>query len=392
MSSSNWGSNLLFEENIGQSSSSARYLARGPGYAILLSPEQFLFLLPGDGNSAVDIFERHPIALRGPSSLGISLKGARLVEPVGRMQANKTTHYLRGRDRQQWRRNVRNFGQVLYHDVYPGIDLIFYGKEGSLEYDFVVHPGADYRQIAIRLQGANDAVIDENGDLRMVLDSGEMRFQKPQIYQWFNDRKEAVPGKFEVSRAGLVGFDIGEFDRTQRLIIDPVLIYSTFLGGSDQGSLQLNEFTTGTAVDSHGNLYVTGFTLSLDFPTLNAMQGSHAFDGGQRDAFVAKFDRNGNAQYVTYLGGDGQDQGFSIAVDESGVTYVAGLTRSTDFPTTPSAFLAAPPPASSVFECFVAKFSTDGQQLLFGSYLGGDGIDFCIGAAVDAASNVYVVG
>jgi len=250
------------------------------------------------------------------SVLRLSLVGSRPdVEVTGESELAGRIHYLLGNDPAGWQTNVPTFGRVRYSDVYSGVDLLYYGADSRLEFDFVVAPGADTDVIRFRLNGPEAVRIDAEG--RLVLDMGghEVFLKAPIAYQ---EEPRGSRNRVEVASAFLLGegnevtFEVGDYDRTRELVIDPVLEYSSYLGGGDQ------DVADGIAVDKDRNAYVTGMTLSADFPTEGAMQGTVA--GPQSDAFVTQISADGSTLiYSTYLGGeDSGDRGFDIAVDEDG--------------------------------------------------------------------------
>ena len=365
---------LAFEANRGQTDSRVRFLVR--------IGESTLFLA---NDEAV-------MASLGKEPLRLKLDGmdtnAR-IEAVD--QQSGQSNYFIGRDPSRWRRNVLQFAKVKYAGVYPGIDLVFYGNHSMLEYDFVVAPGADPSQIALNIDGPVPA-LDKNGDLV----AGDARLHKPVIYQMADTGKRVIDGGYRLQDGRRAGFIVGEYDKSQELIIDPVLSYSTYLGGSNQ------DLGGGIAVDSSGSAYVTGEAISPDFPTTpGAYQTA---DKGLGDIFVTKFSPAGNSLvYSTYLGGTGQEHSSDtispgihqgIAVDASGNAYVVGDTGSTDFPTTSNAFQQTCNAWSSgsCYTVFLSKLSADGSQLLYSTYLGGSGADEVIGVALDSLGHTYLTG
>src|SRR5260370_29364863 len=233
----------------------------------------------------------------------------------------------------KWRTNVPTYAKVKYEGIYSGIDLVYYGNQRQLEYDFIVAPGADPRRIAFDVRGAKRIRRDEHGDLVLKMGEGEIRWHKPVAYQEKNGARQLVAARYAITDRNRVRFELARYDRSRSLYIDP-LIYSTYLGGSK------GDFGTSIAVDSAGNAYVTGTTASTDFPTMNPLQPAN---GGAlyntQDVFVAKINSAGSALvYATYLGGIEDDIGLGIAVDSTGSAHVTGYTFSFDFPTTPGAF------------------------------------------------------
>lgn len=288
--------------------------------------------------------------------------------------------------RRAGRTNVPTYAKVYYHDLYPNIDLVYYGSQGQLEYDFVVRPGADPNEIMLGFQGSDKLEVDAEGDLLLHTVAGPIRQRKPVIYQEVEGIRREVAGGYVLKGAHQVGFQVAPYDASRPLIIDPVLFYSTYLGGSgdDEG--------TSIAVDAAGNAYVTGTTDSINFPTV-AGSFDTSFGGGSVDAFVTKLNPTGSGLvYSTYLGGSGSEgipTGGQIAVDAAGSAYVAGATSSSDFPITTGAFQTALAGGS---DAFVTKLDPSGSALLYSTYLGGSSDDGAFGIAVDGAGSAYVVG
>ena len=319
------------------------------------------------------------------------------------------SNYFIGNDPRKWRTNVPSYARVKYEGVYPGVDLVYYGNQRQLEYDFVVAPGADPNQIKLSFAGADGMRVDvASGDLVLKMGEEEVRFQKPAVYQpavfpvpSSSSPSVASPSGPDARHSSLVtrhcsfvlagndqvAFRVAGYDPKRALVIDPVLSYSTYLGGSG------NDEGLGIAVDSAGNAYVTGGTSSTDFPTVNPIQSSiqnMCSYGACGAVFVAKLNPAGSALvYSTYLGGGRGDQGYGIAVDSAGNAYVTGMTFSTDFPTVNP--LQATNKAAA-YTAFVAKLNPAGSALVYSTYLGGSGDDWGRGIAVDTAGNAYVTG
>jgi hypothetical protein len=296
-------------------------------------------------------------------------------------------NYFIGNDPKKWRRNVPTYTRVRYEEVYPGIDLEFYGtQQGQLEYDFVVAPGADPRAIRLALAGAEKLELDGRGNLHVALLTDEVRFHKPVLYQEFGGERQEVAGSFNLAGTEQVGFEVGDYDRTRPLIIDPVLAYSTYLGGGgmDHGG--------DIAVDTAGNTYVVGSTTSTNFPTASPLQGTHG--GGSWDVFIAKLNAAGNGLgYSTYLGGNDRDAGGAIAVDAAGNVYVTGDASSTNFPTVDPLQPNYGGAGSVGFgDAFVAKLNPTGSALVYSTYLGGSGDERGLDIAVDTGGSAYTMG
>jgi hypothetical protein len=294
------------------------------------------------------------------------------------------SNYFTGSDPSQWRTDVPTYGAVKYAGVYPGIDLVYHGNQRLLEYDFLVAPGADPRAIGIRFQGARKLTVNRDGELVIGLGGSEVIEHAPVVYQEIGGQRQAVAGRYVLRGRGRVGFSVAEYDHRQPLVIDPTLVYSTYLGGGGNGND--GGFI---AVDTSGNAYVTGVTNTCDFPTTpGAFQTTC---GGNGDAFVIKLNAAGSAPvYSTYLGGANGDEGEGIAVDASGNAYVIGIAGP-NFPTTPGAFQTTFP-SVALYTAFVTKLNVTGSALVYSTYLGGSSFGWGSGIAVDASGNAFVVG
>jgi hypothetical protein len=267
---------------------------------------------------------------------------------------------------------------VRYRNIYPGVDLVFYGVQRQLEYDLVLAPGADLQKIVFNFEGARSMRIAANGDLVLQLAEGEIRQHRPLIYQRQNGHQQLLSGKY-VIRNNQVGIEVA-YDRSRALVIDPTLSYSTYIGGS------ATDVGESIAIDSTGHAYITGFTNSTNFPIKNARQGNQP----NKDAFVTKFFANGGGRiYSTYLGGNFSDSGNGIAVDRFGNAYVAGRTTSTNFPTTAGAFQEVNHGAG---DGFITKLSPSGASLIYSTLLGGTADDEILALALDSNGRAYVTG
>jgi hypothetical protein len=375
---------LHFESNEGQAPQDVTFVARGRGYALLLRRSDALFVLEA-GTAA-----GRPNAA---AVLRMRLDGAREGAVAGLDPLETRVSYFVGSDRGRWHENVPTYARVRVAGVYPGIDVVYRGDQRQLEYDLVIAPGADPSAIGIRFE--NGAVegdeitgrsataprieVDAAGDLMVHAGDRAIRLPRPLAYQEIDGARRPVPVRFalgahEPGTPPRIGFEVGAFDGTRTLVIDPLVEYSTYLGGTsvDAGMA--------IAVGVDGSAYVTGHTTSTDVP--------HAPHGkAGRNAFVARLHPNGSVAYTVYLGGDGDDQGLGIAVDALGHAYVVGTTDSTNFPTL-KGYQTAPGGGT---DAFVAALSASGG-LLYGTYLGGTGADRGLGIAVDSSKHVYVTG
>ncbi|MEJ7654703.1 MAG: SBBP repeat-containing protein [Chloroflexia bacterium] len=394
---------LSFEANRGQTDETVNFLARGVGYTLFLKPSEAVFVLTrqqgdesakggaqqqADGNVRLTASADERPALNPPTDaavLRMKLVGSDASATVaGAEELAGKVNYFTGNDPTRWRADVPTYGRVRYSEVYPGIDVVYYGNQQQLEYDFVVAPGSDARVVSLQFDGADKVEVDAAGELLLTLGESVVRQPKPVVYQEVASGRRAVEGGYVVREGGRVGFALGEYDARLPLVIDPTLVYSTYLGGSggDQG--------LALASDSAGNAYITGFTDSTNFPTANAIQSAN---GGFQDAFVTKINAAGTAfVYSTYLGGSGEfnsaEFGEGIAVDSAGNAYVTGSTFSDNFPTVN----AIQSTFGGFTDAYVSKLNAAGSALVYSTYLGGSESEIGRDMAVDSAGNAYVTG
>ncbi|MCI0489287.1 MAG: SBBP repeat-containing protein, partial [Blastocatellia bacterium] len=376
---------FTFEPNQGQIDPQVKFISRGQGYTMFLTPTEAVMKLKSE-KSGVGSQNQTPSQLtsdrRPPTTdvLRIRMVGANPYPKItGIDKLPERVNYFIGRNPAKWRADVPAYTRVKYESIYRGIDMVYYGKDGELEYDFNVAPGADPAQIRLGFCGAEGIEIAPDGDLVLRVAGGEVRQRRPVAYQELKGERREVTCRYTM-RNQVIGLDVGSYDRSKPLVIDPVLIYSTYFGGSG------NEEGTSIAVDSAGNLYVTGFTDSVNFPLANASQPN--LGGGQQDAFVVKLDPSGTrAIYSTYIGGNGQDNGTRIVVDSAGNAYITGFTDSTDFPVRN----ALQPTKKGDFNSFVVKLRPSGS-MLNSTLFGGSASDYGSSIAVDPAGNIYVAG
>ena len=307
---------LSFEENLGQANSMVKFVARGGNTSLLLEPTGVGLMI---GNKDGLRKNRDDVRVSF-TSLRMKLVGSNSSAQVaGLDRLPGKANYMIGNDPKRWRIGIPTYAKVRYREVYPGIDLIYYGNQQRLEYDFAVAPSADPKIIRLAFDGLKQTCLDTNGDLVLLTENSEVRYHKPAIYQELNGKKRSIAGQYKLHENNEVGFEIGDYDRNRPLVIDPVLLYSSFGIGGDS-----------IAVDSQGNAYVIGSTYLPNFPTLSPLQ--QQIDGEQ-DVFVVKFNSSGTGLvYSTYLGGNGRDLGYSIAVDPQHSIYVTGRTFSSNFP------------------------------------------------------------
>ena len=395
---------LHFEANHGQTNARVKFLARGPGYTLFLTGDEAVLSLRGSapaktnaecGMQNAECGTSRPLAPSRDTQhatrntvMRMKLAGANRHAPVaGAEELPGKLHYFRGNDRTKWHANVPTYGKVRYRGVYPGIDLVYYGNQGQLEYDFLVAPGADPGKIRLSFHGAGGLHLDRTGDLVLTAGGHTMRLRRPIAYQESRGRRRHVPAAFVLSGparpngATRVSFRVARYDRARPLVVDPVFVYSTRIGGSGEDT------APGVAVDASGAAYIVGTAAAADFPvTASAYRLSWA------GIVVFKLSPDGTAlAYATYLGGSSTERpDGGIVVDGQGNAYVAGHTTSTDFTTTPGVIQSS---LSSGVSAFVAKVSPDGSSLVFSTYLGGSGGGTWGGAvAVDVSGSVYVTG
>jgi uncharacterized protein (TIGR03437 family) len=363
---------LRFETNAGQSDPRVKFLARGPGYSLFLTPQEAIIRLRRE----------HAV-----SQLQMRwLESNPAPRMTGQSKQPGLTNYFAGTDASRWRQGIESYGQVKYEKVWKDIDLIFYGNQQQLEYDFRLAPGANPARIRMAFDGADSVRVDPDGSLVLEVGGGEVRWLKPVAYQEVAGHRLDIACRYRVTRLGRenrVEFALEAYDRRLPLVIDPALVYSTFLGGF------LEDYAYSVAADEAGNTYVAGSTNSPDFLTVNPLQPSRASQP-QLDAFVLKIAPNGgNLVYATYLGGTGTDIAYSIAVDAAGNVYVTGETASTDFP---KAAAGAQQQPSGYTDAFLIKLNPSGSQLVYSTLLGGSYFDRALSVAIDANGSAYIAG
>src|SRR5438876_6210356 len=393
---------LSFEANQRQTHQDVRFLSRGRGYSLYLTADEAVLVLtkpnPDEKRDARSLSERRDTQPQAkPAVLRMSLVGAArkpLVSGLDPLPGK--ANYFVGKDPAKWRTNVPTYAKVHYREVYPGIDLVYYGNQRQLEHDFVVAPGADPKRIVLGFKGANKIEIDTQGELVLHAARGDVRLRKPVIYQEIDGVRQEIAGRYVRKGANRIGFKLAAYDATRPLVIDPVLSYSTYLGGSQ------DDYGWGIAVDALGNAYATGI-VSANFPTTpGAFQTECAGGGfsGCTSAFVTKLDPSGTVLYSTYLY---YADAFGIAVDAIGNAYVTGRVNAfgaANFPTTSGAFQSSfaggTCNSSGYFipcrNAFVTKLDPTGSALVYSTFLGGSAIDDGRGITVDALGNAYVTG
>ncbi len=396
---------LSFEANRGQMDPHVKFLSRGSTYSVFLTSGGMTLALhpsavPPVQNASINSGAPISIAPRAntlgfstqlrhpkrdskaaPVSLTINLVGAAAnPKVVGENPLPTKVNYFIGRDPNKWQTNIQTYARVRYRNVYPGIDLLYYGNNRQVEYDFVVAPGADANKIQFSVKGADTLGVDSQGNLVLTKGTSRMLFQAPGIFQEQHGARVQVSGGYSLKDSTHVGFTVSPHDNARALVIDPVLVYSTFVGGSgdDEGSA--------IAVDAGGNAYITGTTDSPDFP----LPTLGSFTSTQTRIFLAKLDASGSTLlFADYFGGSsGDDWPMGIALDSLGNAYVTGSATSADFPVL-NAYQAS---MSGNQDAFLTKFSADGSSIIYSTYLGGTNTDYSNAVAVDRNGEAVVAG
>ncbi|GAN35109.1 MAG: hypothetical protein DYG83_18165 [Candidatus Brocadia sp. AMX2] len=427
---------LYFIQNDGQMDEKVQFYEKGSGHATFFTKRDVSLSLVGGQQSSVrkggsaGLHPKQDTGWHGQTGLSVSLANPQssnqkpevstcnspLIPPqlikliplsannnpeiiAEGLQEGKVNYFI-GNDPKKWKSNIPTYKTVVYKGIYNNIDMKFYGNNRQMEYDIVVKPGASPSRVQFSYHGIEGLQVTEDGDLEISLKDDKIIQKRPYVYQEIDGKRVERDGKFRVlsselgippqnpkskskvrNRKFIYGFQVASYDKRYPLVIDPVLEYSTYLGGSG------NDHGIHMAIDGLGNAYVTGYTQSTDFPTASAYRGSNA---GGYDAFVTKISASGDALiYSTYLGGSSYDYGRGIAVDGSGNAYVSGETNSSNFPTA-SAYQAT---NAGGFDAFVTKISASGDILIYSTYLGGSSQDIHYGGvAVDGLGNAYVTG
>ena len=344
---------LSFEANQGQFAPPVQYSSSGPGYTVFLTSASAYLSLQKDQTTGT----------APPALVQMQLLNANSnARGIGLNQQDYTSNYLIGNDPGQWHEDIANFGRVKFSDVYKGIDLIYYGNARQLEYDFVVAPGANPNAIALAFPGSPILSLDATGDLVVHTTGGDLIEHAPVLYQMQGTQKVPIQGNYVLGPSNTVHFQVGAYDPSLPLVIDPVLSYATYLGGSGADNGQ------SVAVDAAGNVYVTGFTGSTNFPTTPGTLQNQL--GGQGNVFVAKINPAGTGLvYSTFVGGGAFDLGLAIRVDIAGNAYVVGTTTSGNFPIKN----AIQGTFGGGSDGLPLQVNPSGNQLVFSTYLGGSG-------------------
>src|SRR3972149_3305628 len=387
---------LHFIRNTGQIDKKVKFYERGSGHSIFFAKEGVYLMFQAPNPDFQIPKNRHAITASKAKTLTPELLK---LAPVG---ANKNpeivaddkqkgkANYFIGNDPNKWRTSIPTYKSIIYKELYKGIDMKFYGNNQQMEYDLIVKPDANPSQVRFSYEGIESLNITGDGDLEVGLKQGKLIHKRPYIYQEVNGKRVQINGKFKVfqplhtANGHLLfsyGFQVASYNKKYPLIIDPVLSYSTYLGGSDSDTGQ------GITVDASGNVYITGAPSSIDFP----VTGSSSNFAGASDVFVTKINAAGNTiEYSTYIGGNMSDDGRDIAVDASGNVYITGLTYSADFPVL-SSIQPICNSCPTYSDAFIVKMNASGA-IAYSTYLGGNYYDFGYGIAVDNAENAYITG
>lgn len=366
-----------FEINKGQAPADVEFLSRGAGYVIYLTPTSAQITLHSrHGAGALD---QHRATVR-ITPIGID---AAATKPRTELQGIDAlpgkSNYFTNNSREKWLTGIEHYRNVVYPQLYPGIDMLFRSDSGRIEFDFLLQPGAHPERVRLKVTGSEPLQLDAAGNLLLNVDGRELRLQAPRSFQDINGSRREIATRFVLQDTQTVGFSVAAYDHDQPLLIDPILSFSSYAGGS------ANDVAQGVAFDVQGNLYVVGETYSTDFPTYNAYQSTSPVNGS---AFVMKLDaQTHDVIYATYIGSN-VTEARGIAVDSAGSAYIVGDTSSTTFPV----MNAYQPTLRGLIDIFVTKLAPSGNALAYSTYLGGDTVDRGRAIALDALGDVYITG
>src|SRR5258706_7297633 len=360
-----WGQTpLAFEANRGQTNTSVDYLSRGPGYVAFL-------------NSSGATLSVHKHNAKLTSALRMTILAGANVRSSAEQELTGKVNYLIGSDPAQWKTGIPEYARAQYRGVYPGVDLVYYGNPGQLEYDFVIQPDADVSKVALRMEGRESIRTTENGDLALQLPDGEIAWKHPEAYQLRDGKRQPVASEYHLA-GNTVRFQVGDYDHRQPLIIDPSLSFGTYIGKSD------SSIGLAIALDSSRNVYIAGAANSSQYPTTpGAYQTTYS---GTQDVFVTKLSSDGSTLlYSTYIAGSGSQAAETLAVDSSGNAYVGGTANSANFPVTPGALDLNNAGSAG----FILKLNSTGSALLYSAEIGDPPVR---PIAIDSAGKAYATG
>jgi hypothetical protein len=355
---------LSFEANHGQAGPVTDFLVRGRQFSVSLSATR----------AAIDV---------GKENLSLQFVGSDgEAEAIGEQLLTEKTNYLIGNNPKDFRTNIPHYAKARFKQVYSGVDVVYSGDQGRLKYDIVIAPGTDPNVIKIQYAGVKEIKTDRHGNLVLDMAGGSVVQPKPIVYQSGKDKRQYVTGSYVIQNKNQIAFRIGDYDKSRELVIDPVLVFATYLGGSGV------EEGMGVATDSEGNAYIVGTTNSLNFPTTPGTFQAAKNTG--KDVFVTKVNPGGSSiVYSTYIGGALDDSGYGIAIDSEGNAYITGTTASANFPTTTGVVQAS---NGGNTDAFVTKLNKTGSSLVYSSYLGGSDNEEGFGIALDFSGNASVTG
>ncbi|AXC16050.1 Cell surface protein (plasmid) [Acidisarcina polymorpha] len=392
---------LSFEANQGQSDPQVKFLSRGQGYSLFLTDTSAVLSLskgipsqPKTSAMAGNAAHQRPAKIK-TDVVRMELAGAaRGMQVSGADPLPGKANYLLGKDSSQWHSNVPTYAKVKYSNVYPGIDLVYYGNQRQLEYDFVVAPNADPNQARLHFAGAGKLKLNSGGDLEIIVEDGEIAFHKPVIYQMKDGERQPVEGSFQLMAKNSVGFRLASYDHSRELVVDPILAYSTYLGGTGNPNLAYDS-VAGVGVDAAGNAYIAGYTISTDFPvTTGAISSNPDHHSSAPRGYVTEFDPTlSTLVYSTYFGGDqthpggGDTYPAALFVDGSGAVYLTGMTYNSHFPATRGPFGVI----NSQENAFVTKLAPGGSALVY-SFLIASSLPGPTAITVDRYGSAYLTG
>ncbi len=373
---------LAFEINRGQADPQVRFLSRGSGYSLYLTPAEAVFVLKrGGSNPSKLLTPNSSLLTSSPDVLRLRLAGGnRKAVLEGLDKTGGKSNYFIGKDRARWFTGISHYAKVRMREVYPGIDMVYYGNHRNLEYDFVVKPGSDPSLINLDSTGCRKVFVDELGQLIFQMEAGEVAFKPPVMYQMAGGERKPVAGRYLLEGDRRIGFQAGAYDKSLPLVIDPALDYSTYLGGTGA------DLGTAIAVDPSGNAYVGGNTTGAYPGTFPATPGALNTAGdGYMDVFVTKVNPSGSALvYSTYIIGNTGTYlypGNSIAVDSAGDAFISGYDWWGQVPTSTGAY------NTNNGLGFAMKLNPAGNGVLYGTYLTAGG-----NLTIDSAGNMYIAG
>ncbi len=396
---------LIFEPNQGQGhldahDARAKFVTHGSGYSLFLGSEGAILSLVSHPKPVSSSAKPDPSRIL-VESLQMKLAGANPTPSIsGADLLPGKSNYFLGNDPAKWRRGVPQFARVRYENIYPGINLVFYGNQGKLEYDFQVAPGADAAQAELEFNGAKHLQL-KDGALVIQGEAGSMQLEAPRVYQEIAGRQQPVEGRFVLRGDKRAGFAVGSYDHSRELVIDPILTFSTYFGGSG------DEHSSSIAVDQVFNIYLAGSTTSPDLPaTTGVFQPALNSTAGAQNVYIAKItpplgSLAAVVDYLTYLGSAGTDVPVGIRVDVGDNAYIAGTTTSACSPTNTDPTVCFPTTATNAYQtypenagthAFVTELASDATALSYSTYLSGNGTDTASGMTIDASGNVYVTG